>query len=199
MAVAVAPPLPLEHTPLLNPTLLPKPHYHATMSKLTIVIPPRPASRVSQVLPRPQPEEPQSPAGIVAAPAVADGANEDEDSCTGRASDFSCSTCTCDILSPLSTHCEYCVRNGLDHPGRRDSRRERDWMATMEEGRLYTSFSPYPEEQQRRSAWTRCTENEGMLAFLEFMIELQMKLLAIAVPTSLWFILVFVWYENNLA
>lgn len=195
MAVAVAPSLPLECTPLLNSTLLPKPHYHATMSKLTIVIPPRPASRVSQVLPQSEPEEPQPLAGILAAAAMADdGANED--SSTRRASDSSSSSCTCDILSPLSMHCEYCLRNGLDHP---DQRRARDWMATMEEGRLYTSFSPYPEEQQRRSAWTRCTENKGMLAFLEFMIELQMRLLAIAVPTSLLFILLFVWYENNVA
>lgn len=198
MAVDVAPPLPLEHTPLLHSTLLPKPHYHATMSKLTIVIPERPASRVSQVLPKPQLGEPtQSPGGRLATAAVAD--DVDEDSNPPRSSDSSRSSCTCDILSPLSTHCEYCVRNGLDHQARRDSRRERDWMATMEEGRLYTSFSPYPEEQQRRGAWIRCTENEEMLAFLEFMIELQMRLLAVAVPTSLWFILVFVWYENNLA
>ncbi|KAK7958513.1 hypothetical protein PG996_010054 [Apiospora saccharicola] len=195
MAVAVAPSLPLEYTPLLSSNLLPKPHYRATMNNLTIVIPPRPASRVSQVLPQPEPEDSSSLAGVSATGSMAN--NVDEDGSTRRASGSSGSSCTCESPSPLSTHCEYCVRNGLDHPDSHDSRRrEHDWMATMEEGRLYTSFSPYPEEHRWRSAWTRCTENEGMLASLECCIELQMRLLAIVVPTALLFILLFVWYEN---
>ncbi|KAK7956396.1 uncharacterized protein PG986_005618 [Apiospora aurea] len=208
MAVAVTPPpLPFECTPLLNPTL-PKPHYHATMSKqLTIVIPERPRSRVLQVQPPPpqqRGDEPSSSlADNVSSTAVAidscpDNGNEDNDST--RCASVS-SYCTCDHLSPLSLHCEDCLRNGRDHaprhPRQPRRRRERDWMATMEEGQLYTSFSPYLDERQRRSAWARCTENEGMLAFLEFMIVLQMRLLAMAVPTSLLFILLLVWYENN--
>ncbi|KAK8127798.1 hypothetical protein PG984_008906 [Apiospora sp. TS-2023a] len=161
------------------------------MSNLTIIIPPRPKSRVAQILPQPEPEEPRSLADVLATGSMAN--NVDEDGSTRRASDSSGSSCTCGSLSPLSTHCEYCVRNGLDH---HDSRREHDWMATMEEGQLYTSFSPYPEQHRWRSAWTRCTENEGVLAYLEFCIVLQMRLLAIVVPTAFLSILLFVWYEN---
>ncbi|KAK8080347.1 hypothetical protein PG997_008165 [Apiospora hydei] len=208
MAVAVAPPpLPFEYTPLLNPTL-PKPHYHATMSKqLTIVIPERPRSRVLQVQPPPQQRGDETSSSLtdnvsnttVSIDSCPDNGNEDNDStrCASSASSY----CTCDYLSPLSLHCEHCIRDGPDHAPRHPRQprrsRERDWMATMEEGQLYTSFSPYIDERQRRSVWARCTENEGMLAFLEFMIVLQMRLLAMAVPTSLLFILLFVWYENS--
>ncbi|KAK6828220.1 hypothetical protein PG987_011561 [Apiospora arundinis] len=210
MAVAVAPPLPqplfFENTPLLNPTLPRKPNYHGTMKKLTVQIPIRPASRVSQVQP-PLPPAPQqeqravnNTSNMATAPVNGDiDIVNNEDESTRRASNsYSGSFCTCDTLSPLSTHCEYCVRNGVDH---NPHHRVRDWMATMEEGRLYDAsfsyFPPYTEEQQRRSAWTRCTENEGMLGFLEFMIALQMRLLAIVVPTSLLFVFLFVWYQNN--
>ncbi|KAK8042451.1 hypothetical protein PG994_012934 [Apiospora phragmitis] len=133
------------------------------MSKLTIVIPDRPQSRVLQVQPR---LEPTSPADNVNTTAVANG-GENEDSNTRRDSDSS--SCTCDVLTRLD-----------GHDGGRPA--------------LHLLF-PVPEE--RRSAWTRCLENEEMLAFFEFMIVLQMRLLAIAVPTALLFMLVFMWYGNN--
>ncbi|KAK6853046.1 hypothetical protein PG995_011597 [Apiospora arundinis] len=155
MAVAVAPPLPqplfFENTPLLNPTLPRKPNYHGTMKKLTVQIPIRPASRVSQVQP-PLPPAPQqeqravnNTSNMATAPVNGDiDIVNNEDESTRRASNSdSGSFCTCDTLSPLSTHCEYCVRNGVDHNPQH--RVVRDWMATMEEGRLYdASFSYFP-------------------------------------------------------
>ncbi|KAK8105538.1 hypothetical protein PG999_008897 [Apiospora kogelbergensis] len=177
------------------------------MKKLTVVIPIRPASRVSQIHPPPplpqQTEQQQSqPRAVDADRAMVVAANgevmNDFDS-TRCASVSSSSSCTCDVLSPLSTHCEYCIRNGLDHHYP-PSHRMRDWMATMEEGRLYdasiTFMPPHPEDQ-RRSVWMRYTENEGMLGCLEFMIALQMRLLAIVVPTALLFVFLFVWYESH--
>ncbi|KAK8119360.1 uncharacterized protein PG998_003986 [Apiospora kogelbergensis] len=98
------------------------------MKKLTVVIPIRPASRVSQIHPPPplpqQTEQQQSqPRAVDADRAMVVAANGEV------MNDF-------DSTRPLSTHCEYCIRNGLDHHYP-PSHRMRDWMATMEEGRLY--------------------------------------------------------------
>lgn len=91
--------------------------------------------------------------------------------------------CTCDYISPRTVCCDYCLQNDLYHhpPPPLAASRE----------------TPNNTPGRARRRWTESTENEGLLAVLEFLIDLQMQLLAVLVPGLLIFVLLVVVMERD--
>lgn len=94
--------------------------------------------------------------------------------------------CTCDCISPRTVCCDYCQQHNLYHP---PPRREHPPEDDTPPVRAAAAAATAP----RRSG----AENEGPLAVLEFLIDLQMQLLAVLVPGLLVLILVVVVLERD--
>jgi hypothetical protein len=75
---------------------------------------------------------------------------------------------SCRTSATFSTHCDYCRRNNLLHDLVDDD----------------------------RGLWARCVNDERSLAVIEFMITLQIRLLAIMIPSLMLFVL-YAWLTSN--